>query len=1267
MSYDDDDHDHHDRGRDHGRDREPRPLAAASRFNSAASADYTISGDEDSHANAYNHTLAAVSDIEKLSQKKGANPLDERFRVSPDQSYPNTFFNREELRQEMNRKSVYFHDTRGKSDKGLELGQLRVEVLQCFGIPTNSIMRETSAYCIAVCGSHAFKTDVMPPVANPMWLCKMRRASLFPLFHAYARLFLGVFDNSSYSSSDSSDFVGRVVIDVARLRPGCSYDLTLPLRQSSSVFTRQQQGAVRVRIHLVWHSERAALLSYIPKTKPKFKPQEKINISCLDERSFRNVANTVHGIHMPGKFSMSLLKATVREINFTRIHVMRYLRKREMWNLVYWQYPVISGFVFLAWMHSVYANTVRFVPGHIMTYLLLHLYKNYAYYGMDSPLQNGFMAPTIEELGGAVIFGNRKAKKRYLEPLNMEMDNSHAVNPMEHLDAADDYEEANTGAVPLSEVAESMRKSIRVQEHKYRLKTYRNCFLGNEAVDFLCQFGYAYSRPEAVALGRRLARETRLFEHVARKHDFEDRPFFYQFLAYDTKKYIIKGHRPRGKRLLRLLGFVKDDDALLTTRGHVEFPFATGQDHPRFTVKEALVIRSAEAKKILKEEEKAQDVVDCAEFGIVPSAGPDPAAKQFITNAAGEVVNVAGDVLNLGADVLKAGIGAGIGAVRSGVRRGSLLVGMNTNVQTTDAAKELDEAGEKGTPDKPKRSSILGMTSPTANQAPAPGVEFGDPDDVYSKLKSRNNPTLDELLERQETANAYDKYAYDSDEDVQDMFKKRSKGVIIEEKILKKPPNQDMGVKTGSADKSFAKTISEARHKAHGLLLHLFNDRTYTVDAHVFPPTLPDEADDRESVASKATKKKKKKFAGRLSAIQGKDKDKEREEEEDKKKKRVRVTPYDARVDEYDKILMINKYSHANPWINRVGVIVQPIVEIVQGWIYLFRSLFNIFTWQDPILSFWVAFLGPAVVLVSHFMPYRILFFVAGVMVVGPQNYMLRLFRESKGDPPPNFDKLIKKKKPQKEERQEETQYFSSEAPGNQNIKYVNVEPKQVKNIVVPYGPLKYNRFYDWPPEPQYARVYASPPPRNNLGTMGDYYSEDDDLSSDEGFQVDATLVSKQKKKKKKKGIKKLASQVKKGTGTVVFAGGELANRTRKGAVGLTSNVAKGTVNVTRGAVKGTVKGTGKIAGKAVKGTAKVRFECWFCLRISSLDSRSILTFALLNGNFSIRVLGACSNSGSAVVLVPVMMTTIVLKSIRGALVRERESVLVVRRVRNNE
>merc|ERR1712087_274665 len=49
-------------------------------------------------------------------------------------------------------------------------------------------------------------------------------------------------------------------------------------------------------------------------------------------------------------------------------------------------------------------------------------------------------------------------------------------------------------------------------------------------------------------------------------------------------------------------------------------------------------------------------------------------------------------------------------------------------------------------------------------------------------------------------------------------------------------------------------------------------------------------------------------------------------------------TPYEQKVDEYDKILQINKYSHGNPWINRVAVIIQPMVEIVQVPLFVTRA-----------------------------------------------------------------------------------------------------------------------------------------------------------------------------------------------------------------------------------------------------------------------------------------------------------------------------------------
>lgn len=110
--------------------------------------------------------------IESMARKEGPNHADEAFRVFPDHSYPNTHFTRKQLRKHMNAPSAYFHDLRKpkslKMHSDKELGRLRLEVLQCFGLPTTSLVREVSAYAVAVMGSAAFQTDIIPNVANPM-------------------------------------------------------------------------------------------------------------------------------------------------------------------------------------------------------------------------------------------------------------------------------------------------------------------------------------------------------------------------------------------------------------------------------------------------------------------------------------------------------------------------------------------------------------------------------------------------------------------------------------------------------------------------------------------------------------------------------------------------------------------------------------------------------------------------------------------------------------------------------------------------------------------------------------------------------------------------------------------------------------------------------------------------------------------------------------------------------------------------------------------
>ena len=56
---------------------------------------------------------------------------------------------------------------------------------------------------------------------------------------------------------------------------------------------------------------------------------------------------------------------------------------------------------------------------------------------------------------------------------------------------------------------------------------------------------------------------------------------------------------------------------------------------------------------------------------------------------------------------------------------------------------------------------------------------------------------------------------------------------------------------------------------------------------------------------------------------------------------------------------------------------------------------------------------------------------------------------------------------------------FTAHAEPNTRLKPVNIrelDPRELHHVVVPYSQLRHQRMYDWPPEPQYARVKIRQP-----------------------------------------------------------------------------------------------------------------------------------------------------------------------------------------------
>ena len=86
-------------------------------------------------------------------------------------------------------------------------------------------------------------------------------------------------------------------------------------------------------------------------------------------------------------------------------------------------------------------------------------------------------------------------------------------------------------ALTLLDIAEHLMSCVESRDRKRRMTTYKNCFLGSDAVSYMVDNGYAVSRKDALDLGRVLAEHFSLFQHVEAEYKLleDDGKSFYRF------------------------------------------------------------------------------------------------------------------------------------------------------------------------------------------------------------------------------------------------------------------------------------------------------------------------------------------------------------------------------------------------------------------------------------------------------------------------------------------------------------------------------------------------------------------------------------------------------------------------------------------------------------------------------------------------------------------------------------------------------------------
>lgn len=88
--------------------------------------------------------------------------------------------------------------------------------------------------------------------------------------------------------------------------------------------------------------------------------------------------------------------------------------------------------------------------------------------------------------------------------------------------------------------------------------------------------------------------------------------------------------------------------------------------------------------------------------------------------------------------------------------------------------------------------------------------------------------------------------------------------------------------------------------------------------------------------------------------------------------------------DDFDKLLGLRE-RHPNPVFRITSAFLGPLMRMFRITLYAVRVSFNVSTWRDPFLSFWVLAILMMLFVILFFFPWRAFLFITGWISLGPQ------------------------------------------------------------------------------------------------------------------------------------------------------------------------------------------------------------------------------------------------------------------------------------------
>lgn len=178
-----------------------------------------------------------------------------------------------------------------------------------------------------------------------------------------------------------------------------------------------------------------------------------------------------------------------------------------------------------------------------------------------------------------------------------------------------------------------------------------------------------------------------------------------------------------------------------------------------------------------------------------------------------------------------------------------------------------------------------------------------------------------------------------------------------------------------------------------------------------------------------------------------------------------------------EKILKMN--TAKNPIARKINPMLADMIKIFEVEVSAFRAAFNILFWKDPFLSFAVLVMVLCLMVVLLIFPWQKFFFVVGILGLGPQNYFFLDWCISKRAAQKHGHQLLSKSAQSPNDQNEKEDANGKGGRGDQPFLRPGISPQlslrnniqmkpdgKLREIIVPSAPFRYNRFYDWPPDP---------------------------------------------------------------------------------------------------------------------------------------------------------------------------------------------------------